>query len=235
MQTSWHAGAQTRPLYVAIACLAALIVAVGFWPSYFGPLLAGGVDKPPIIHLHAAVYVGWLSIFIAQTAFAAARRMDLHVALGNVGIGYGVLVIIVGLAVAFGMFAIRVRAGDVEAAQARLAAPFLDMVFFTPLFAAAVHYRRRPEIHKRLMIVATTVLLIAAVGRIRLANPLLLLLIWSSPILLAMGYDAIRLRRVHPLYVMGLAVLVVRRLGAPIVSKTTAWHAATAWLADRLT
>jgi hypothetical protein len=125
MQQTLHAGIQTRSFYVAIACLAALIAALGFWPSYFGPLLAGGVDKPPFIHLHAAVYVGWLCIFIAQTSFAAARRMDLHVALGNLGMGYGVLLIVVGLAAAFGMFAIRVHSGDLDAAQARLTAPFL--------------------------------------------------------------------------------------------------------------
>src|SRR5687768_8017870 len=47
-----------RRLYVGIAVLAIVIAAVGFWRTYFGPLLAGGVDKPAIIHFHAAIYVG---------------------------------------------------------------------------------------------------------------------------------------------------------------------------------
>jgi hypothetical protein len=235
MQPSLDTGFQPRPFYVAISGLAVLIAVVGFWPSYIGPLLAGSVDRPPIIHLHAAVYAGWLCIFVAQSTFAAARRLDWHVALGNVGIGYGVLVILVGLAAAFGMFAIRVQAGDIEAAQTRLAAPFLDMVAFTPLFTAAVHYRRKPEIHKRLMIVATTLLLVAAVGRIPLGNRLLTMSVWWSPVLLAMVYDGIRLRRVHPVYVVGLAILLARGLSAPIVQETTAWHTATAWLAGWLT
>ena len=59
----------------------------------------------------------------------------------------------------------RVRAGEVAAAQAQLLGPLLDMLVFAPLFAAAIYYRRKPELHKRLMIVATTSLLIAAVGR----------------------------------------------------------------------
>jgi hypothetical protein len=50
-------------LYVGIAMLALAVAAVGFWPTYFGPLLAGTVDKPAIIHVHAAVDVGWLAIF----------------------------------------------------------------------------------------------------------------------------------------------------------------------------
>ena len=85
--------------------------------------------------------------------------------LGRFAIGYGVLVIVVGLLAAFAMFALRVRAGEVADAQAQLLGPLLDMLVFAPLFAAAIYYRRKPELHKRLMIVATTSLLIAAVGR----------------------------------------------------------------------
>ena len=107
----------------------------------------------------------------------------------------------------------RVRAGEVVAAQAQLLGPLLDMLVFAPLFAAAIYYRRKPELHKRLMIVATTSLLIAAVGRMPFLgeprNPLLLHLIWTAPILLAMAHDFWRQRRVHPVYVLGLVVLVL--------------------------
>ena len=87
--------------------------------------------------------------------------------LGRFAIGYGVLVIVVGLITAFARFALRVRAGEVAAAQAQLLGPLLDMLVFAPVFAAAVYYRRKPELHKRLMVVATTSLLIAAVGRMQ--------------------------------------------------------------------
>ena len=121
-----------NPFYIGLSMLVTAIAFVGFWPTYFGPLLAGTVDKLPVIHLHAAVYVGWLVIFIAQVTFAATRRMDLHVRLGNIAIGYGVLVIVMGVTVAISMFAVRVQAGNVEDAQGRLVAPLADMVFFAP-------------------------------------------------------------------------------------------------------
>ena len=54
--------------------LAIAIAAVGFWPTYFGPLVAGTAEKTPIIHLHAAVYVGWLALFLTQAALAATGR-----------------------------------------------------------------------------------------------------------------------------------------------------------------
>jgi hypothetical protein len=221
-----------NPFYVGLTLLVAAIAFVGFWPTYFGPLLAGTVDKLTVIHVHAATYVGWLAIFIAQATFAATRRMDLHVRLGNFGIGYGVLVIVMGVTVAISMFAVRVRAGNVEEAQARLINPLADMVFFAPLFVAAVRLRRKPEIHKRLMIVATTILLVAAVGRMTfLGRPWPLLLVWCSPLLLGSAYDVVRRRAVPWIYLLGVVAILVRAFGAQLVSETAAWHAWTAWLA----
>jgi hypothetical protein len=218
--------------YIGLSLLVTAIAFVGFWPTYFGPLLAGTVDKLPVIHVHAAVYVGWLAIFISQAAFAATRRMDLHVRLGNVAIGYGVLVIVMGVTVAISMFAVRVHAGNIEEAQARLVAPLSDMVFFAPLFAAAVRFRRKPEIHKRLMIVATTVLLVAAVGRMTfVGRPWPMLLVWCSPLLLGAAYDVVRRRSVPWIYLLGVVVIAVRAFGARLVGETDVWRDWTAWLA----
>src|SRR5688572_10599777 len=144
--------AKPRIFYVFVGALVAAIAIAGFWRSYFGPLLAGHVDELPLIHFHAAVYVGWLVLLVVQAAFAAAGRMDIHVKLGRFGIGYGIFVIAVGLLVGFGMFVVRVRVGAAPEAIGRLFGPVIDMLIFAPLFAAAVYYRRRPELHKRLMI-----------------------------------------------------------------------------------
>lgn len=202
-----------RTFYVGLSLYILLIVLVGFWPSYFGAIVNGGADRPAVIHFHAVVYVGWLAIFVSQVVFAATGRIRLHTQLGTFAIGYGVLVILAGLAAAFGMFAIRVNDGMLDEAQASLLSPLLDMMVFTPFFAAAVLCRRKPVLHKRLMIVATTSLLIAAVGRMPFLgtprNLWLLFLIWISPILLAMAYDLWRRRIVHPVYVAGIIVLAL--------------------------
>lgn len=226
--------APRRP-YVGLAVLAALIAFIGFWPTYFGPLVAGAVDKTAIIHVHAAVYVGWLAIFLTQAVLAATGRVASHIKLGRFAIGYGVLVIAVGLITAFARFAVRVRAGEATAAHAQLLGPLLDMLVFAPLFAAAVYYRRTPELHKRLMIVATTSLLIAAVTRMPVLgsppNRLLLHLIWTAPILLAMAHDFWRQRKVHPIYVLGLVILA---LEGPLVRaparQSQLWMDASRWL-----
>jgi hypothetical protein len=217
-----------RRLYIGLALLAVAIAAVGFWPTYFGPLVAGAAEKTAIVHLHAVVYVGWLAIFVTQTVLAATGRIAAHMKLGRFAIGYGVLLIAVGLLTAFARFALRVRAGEAADAQEQLLGPLLDMLVFAPLFAAAIYYRRKPELHKRLMIVATTSLLIAAAARMQFPAELRLWLvhsIWLAPILLAMAHDFWRQRRVHPVYVMGLVVLL---LEGPLVR--TAARTSELWL-----
>jgi hypothetical protein len=226
--------AGSRTFYIALGTVIAVIAIAGFWRSYFGPLLAGNVDALPLIHFHAAVYVGWLALFVAQAAFAAAGRVDIHVKLGRFGIGYGIFVIAVGLLVGFAMFVVRVRAGAVPEAIGRLFGPVLDMLIFAPLFAAASHHRRRPELHKRLMVLATTTLLVAAVGRMRSVLPafVLMQLVWSAPILLAMAYDFVKRRIVHPVYVFGLLLLLVESQPVRTVARTSeAWRSFGAWLA----
>lgn len=202
-----------RSFYITLSLLIALIAFVGFWPSYFGPLLSRTVDTETVIHFHATIYVGWLLIFFTQATFAATGRLALHRKLGSVGIGYGVLIIIVGLFTTFSRFAGHVAEFGVEESLGRLHWPLTDMVLFSAFFGCAVAYRRKPEIHKRFMIVATTTLLVAAAIRMQFqGNPLpqfVFLGIWLSPILVAMAYDFRKWRLVHPVYLMGVLVLSV--------------------------
>lgn len=224
---------RARRVFVPLAVLAAVIAFVGFWPSYFGPLLAGTDRHGLLIHLHAAVFVTWLALFVGQAVLAATGRVALHVRLGPWLFAFGILVIVMGLAVAFGRFGEVVAAGDLATAQRKLFGPLRDIVVFTPFLAAGWIYRHRPEIHKRCMLVATTILLVAAVGRMKfLGTPpnSLQLLVWPLPVYLAMLYDYASKRLVHPVYVIGVLVMVAMRLVLPLRG-TTPWLDFTAWLA----
>jgi hypothetical protein len=226
---------RARGFYVALAVLIAALALAGFWRSYFGSLLTGNVvETLPLVHFHIAVYVGWLALFVAQAAFAAAGRIDLHVKVGRFGIGYGWFVVAIGLLVGFGMFVVRVRAGAEAEAIGRLFGPVLDMLVFAPLFAAAVHYRGKPELHKRLMLLAMVTLLVPAVSRMRAVMPSLVLvqLVWSAPILLAMAYDYAKRRIVHPIYVFGLVLLLVESPAVRAAARASQpWRSIGAWLA----
>ena len=221
-----------RTFFMATSVLMALIAVVGFWPTYFGPLMTGRLVQPPVIHLHAVVFTGWLVLFFAQAVLAATRRVAWHIRFGRIGIAYGFLLIGVGLYTGVVRAAERPPGGP---AESLLYSAFADMVMFSAFFGAAVVYRRKPQLHKRLITVAAATLLIAAVARmtVLLGPPLRLpigLAIWSSPILIAMVYDFRNGRIVHLVYVLGLATMVARRLGAPYVVGTPEWTRFATWV-----
>jgi hypothetical protein len=229
-------------VYVGLAALICAIVAAGFGRSFYGTV-AGGVAHPWIIHVHAAVYVGWLVLLVAQAVLAARGRIAQHRKLGNFGIWYGVLVFALGVAVAIAMPVINFHAGLWDAARAEtfLAIPLADMLLFGGVFAAAIAYRRRPEIHKRLMIIAAVAIMFAAVNR-ALVNAGLLLgdatafaagpwrpLLWYSPVLVAMAHELVTRRRVHPAYVIGALAMAVSLLRLPY-STSEHWHGIARWI-----
>jgi len=225
-----------RRIYLAIGVLMLAIAIAGFWPSYYGQILPGTLRQPPVIHLHAAVFLGWLFIVIAQAWLAATGRITLHRRLGRFLFIYGVLVIFVGWFLVLVLFAERVHAGEVTQARNQLFVPFTDMLFFAPVLFAAWALRRRSEFHKRLIIVATTVLLIAAAHRfigVHIGRPPPLwpvMTVWLAPILVAMGHDLVTRRIVHPVYVIGIAWISCMKLRAPLRS-TSIWEGFSSWLA----
>jgi hypothetical protein len=221
-------------IFVPLALLITLIAFVGFWPTYFGKVLAGTVSAPLIIHIHAAVFVLWLALFIAQAMLAATGRRALHIRLGPWVMAYGVILIAVALLTSVAVFHQRVAAGNFAEAARRLFAPLRDMLVFAPFLAAGWIYRRKPEIHKRIMVAATTILLIAAVGRLAfLGKPVPMpqfLLVWLAPVYLAMAWDWYTRRRIHPVYVIAVAVMVSMRLMLPL-RDSEGWLAFSTWLA----
>ncbi|MGH9787040.1 MAG: hypothetical protein ACRD88_22955 [Terriglobia bacterium] len=221
-----------RRFYIGVSLLMGLTAITGFWPTYFGPLVRGTIEQPLLIHVHATVFAGWLALFLAQATLAAAGHVSWHQQLGRAGIGYGFLLIAVGLFTTVLRSAGRVISGE-NAAQL-LYVGFVDMLLFASFFGAAVRFRRKPEWHRRLMLVAATILLVAAVGRMPFLRigPLsihLRLMVWSLPILLAIAYDFRSRRPFHPVYALGLAALAVRLHSVPL-SQTVAWSAVTQWV-----
>jgi hypothetical protein len=202
--------------YVGLAVFMTALVVIGFWASYFGPMLRGNVARPLVIQLHGAVFVGWMALLVLQVAVVARGDVGLHRRIGQWGIAYGFLVLAMGLAAGLAAPVMHANAGDWPRDQAAgfLLTTLGDMVLFGSFFGAAVWYKSRPEIHKRLMVVATVALLFAAVGRMGLEKRSVALfeLIWLSPILAGMGYDWISRRRVHPAYIVGLVGLFIGSL-----------------------
>ena len=211
--------------YVGLALFMVAIVLIGFWPSYYGQILHGIPDRPLVLHAHGAIFTGWLVLLIAQVVLAWRGRVQMHRRVGRWGVAYGFLVLAIGIVV--GLAAPVMHADSGEWTRDRAAGFVLvtmgDMVLFGSLFVAAVVYRRKPEIHKRLMVGATVALLFAAVGRMPLdSRPFVAAVVWLSPILIGMLYDWKSRGRPHAAYVISAVWLFVGALRT-LATDSAAW------------
>jgi hypothetical protein len=225
-----------RSFYVWITVLLSAMVLLGFWP-YFSGLASGKAPTYWIVHLHAAVFAGWLALLLIQAWLVARRRTDLHMQLGRFGIAYGGLVLVLGLVVAIAAPVLNVRDGrwTLDEAAEFLILPLGDMLLFAGFFAAAIANRRQRELHKRLMALATIVMVYPAAARFAFDfGTGAVLAVWLLPLFIAMGHDFRVRGRVEPVYLVGLGVLVVA-FSRIWLMETEAWrgigrHILSAWL-----
>jgi len=225
--------ASDRFFFSGMAIGMALVVFIGFartyyLSAYFGTHgTIGGRLFSPIVRVHAMLFTTWVLLFVAQTSLVATHRVAIHRRLG-VAVGVvAAMMIVVGTATARDL----ARGGGAPAGidpRAFLAVPLGDMAVFFVLVATALYLRRKKEAHKRLMLLAFTAILAAAVVRIPGVMPLGLL--WAFgltfiPVLaLCVIYDLMTRRRVHPAYLWGGALLILSVPGRLMISTTHAWH-----------
>jgi hypothetical protein len=113
-------------------------------------------------------------------------------------------------------------------AASNLIIPFFDMIAFTIPFTLAIFWRKKPEFHRRLLLMASCALTDAAFGRFpRHLVPF----VWDYPcvdllILLGVVRDLIVNRRIHPVYLYGLPTFILGQ----IVVIYSVIHASPSWL-----
>jgi hypothetical protein len=225
-------GAYDRLFYSGMAITMAMSVFVGFartyyLSAYFGTTttISGGPFST-VVRLHAALFTTWVLLFIVQTSLVASHRVALHKRLGIAVAVVAGMMIVVGTATAL-QLAYRGGAPPGVDSRAFLAIPLGDMLVFGSLLIAALWLRRNKEAHKRLMLLAYTAILVAAVARIPGVLPLGPLWFFGLtflPILAAgVAYDVITRGRVHPAYLWGGALLIVSVPVRLAISSTQAW------------
>jgi hypothetical protein len=202
------------PFYPWIAIALSLVVVAGFSRTYYLRFLS---DLPPmtmLVHLHGLVFTAWLALFVAQTRFIAAHRVDLHMKLGIAGVVLAVVITVVSLWTVVVLAGIpRVRATGLTNAQHTLVG-ITSIGMFAVFIALGVATRRRSALHKRYMVLAmiailspATARLMAAVGLFEYANVFVPAMA-AAFVIACLVHDWRTYRIVHPAFVIGGAVIV---------------------------
>jgi hypothetical protein len=201
-----------RRFYGWSAVSVALIALVGFARTYYLKGFFGTPTLPPFVHFHGLVMSAWVALFFVQTRLIAAHRVALHRALGIVGCGLAVLVVLVAADATMQAAGREVAAHRVGPFHFLLGINFINLFVFAVLFAAAIVWRKRSDFHKRLMLLATVNLLAPAAARICLNfthNQYVQLAAFFLCILLCVAVDTVRHRRLHPAMGWGAALSIV--------------------------
>jgi hypothetical protein len=222
---------------MALACAATAFL--GFAPTYWVPLANRTFSASPVIHFHGLLFFTWTLYFVFQTWLAASGRVVNHRSLGIAGVSIATAMTIFGFLASVTSMKNAAALGQTDAGIAFAIVPMSGIAFFAVVFVLAIMNTRRPEIHKRLMLLAAISILDAAIARwflTFLAPPgpsgpppvpvtIVPALVASLLLVVAMVRDWRSGGRVHPVYVYGtLALLAVKLLNWP-VSETAAWHA----------
>ena len=214
-----------RLFYMGMAIAFIVAVFLGFAPTYYLKSYFGAASLKPLVHLHGLLFTMWIVLVFAQTFLIASRRVQTHRRLGMAGVGLAALMVVVGGATA-AVFARR----NFATLGPGILAPLTEIFLFAILAVAGIVYRRHPEAHKRLMLLASIALLHAAIGRWRLgilqSGLLPNFIVTDLFVVAGIGYDLLSRRRIHPAYLWGGTLLVLSQL----VRNTSVWLAFLGWL-----
>jgi len=151
--------------YFAMSLVMTVVVVAGFSLT-MGPRIIHPKTPPPtILYVHAFVFYGWLAFLIFQSALVRTHNVRLHRTLGWFGVAMGAVIPVLGTWTTITMTRIKVLVNHDQGAAAFMLVPLNDMVCFTVTFALAVYWRKKPEYHRRLILIATCALTAAGWGR----------------------------------------------------------------------
>lgn len=223
-----------RAFFGGMAILLCIVVFIGFSPTYFRAGMLRAPLPGPILHIHGAIFTLWMLLYLVQSALVSARRVSWHRSFGLVAFCLPPVMITIGVIAAIDALHRGVMIGPLDPAVS-LAIPLLGIAWFTVIIAASWRTRRRPDAHKRLVLLSTIALSDAALGRfpwnaIGLSPAAGAVTGLGLLIILLVAYDLISLHRIHRSTMWAAPLTFAVGAFSVPVGMTPAWHMFAAFL-----
>jgi FtsH-binding integral membrane protein len=203
-------GLVDKYFYFAMSLVAAAVVVWGFSHTVEQNLLEASPPRPLLLWFHGAAFSGWILFFILQLALVRTRHVKVHRSIGWFGAGLAAVMVPLGVTTSivmgrFDTYRLHEPGGD-----AFLIVPLYDMVVFAIFIGMAIGWRKKSDLHRRLIFIGTCCLLDAGFGRIDfLFNSNLFIVCLDAVIALGIVRDLLVDRRVHRVYLTALPLLAI--------------------------
>ena len=215
-----------------------------FFRAWFPDWAAAHGAPERVFFAHGIVFALWYALLVAQASLITVRRVTLHRRMGFAGAGLAASVVALGTAGS--LIAARRPTGFIDVPVPPLQfliVPLGIMALYAVFTALALWRRRDTQAHKRYILLASIVMIEAAVTRWPFAfmtadSPVPLLDISSvvtDLFLLPMVVWDLRSRgKIHRVTLFGgLAIIAVHAARLPLAS-TDAWQAVAGWAVHAL-
>jgi hypothetical protein len=228
--TGWLRHLLDQYFYFLMSLLIAAVVVYGFSHTVSKNLIHPTIPRPFVLYLHAVVFPGWVVFFILQTTLVRTGNVRWHRRMGQFGAALGAVVAVLGIWTAVTMERFNMVQLHRPRAPSTLLVAFYDIVSFAIPFALALYLRKKPEVHRRLMLIATCALTAAAFSRM----PFLWVPDWvpyralvsggvDLLIFLGIARDLIVSRRVHRVYIYALPAFIVSQIAVAYTYQSPYW------------
>ena len=208
--------ASERKFYTRMALFLVFVVLLGFGPSFYLRGIVPAYPRPnptlpPTVILHGAVFTIWMALIVAQTQLISARKHEVHMRLGKLGMLFAILMIPVMYLTAVWQVA-RANQPPFTDPLTWTIVPLAVIVPFAILVARGWRNRRNAQTHKRLLLSAAILVVMGpAFGRLPIAPPtlvgftvqVLLSFVLFVPLLV---WDGKTLGHVHPATKLGISM-----------------------------
>jgi uncharacterized membrane protein YozB (DUF420 family) len=223
-----------RSFFLLFLAACWLGVVMGFLPAVT-KRYEGHADfaAPPILQLHAFAFGAWMMLLTAQVALVRVRRVALHMSLGLTG--FALVPVMAVSALASEVFTQRFHIAHPPNNEPFFILPIFYVAAFTAFAGAALLLRKNPAAHKRLMLLATTIIVGAAYARwwgdaltARFGDGPVGMLVNSYAgtdllLLAAVLYDLATRGRLHRVYEIGVPAILVCEIGTTFIYHLPAW------------
>jgi hypothetical protein len=235
-----------RLFYSAAALTLLVLTFIGFRFFYLHMQACPGRPLTPPIHtlliVHGVLMTAWMLLSVVQPLLVAANRKRVHMALGKFAAVLAVGIVIAGYLVAIN--AARVNPPDLKLfglnQKEFLTVPLSGVVTFGAFVLVGVLNRRRPEVHRPMMLMASLAIVSAAMGRMPALNGWYAgtwLEHWFSAFVSMLALGGLMLvvkcaleRRFDRWFAIAFGILAVVCVGASLVAKTAIWNQITSIL-----
>ncbi len=218
--------------FPAMSSLLIVFVFLGFAPTYYLRTAAAG-PIPGYLHVHGAAMTAWFLLLLVQTALIATRRRAVHRRLGVAGaIVAAVIVMLNPLVVVWSVPHLMADNNSIELTALIVVADLLIVAIFLALVGLAIGWRRYPETHSRMLLLASIAVSGPALGRFSISlagTPLPGIIGLMVLPLLVVVHDRMMMKRVHPASAWGAAAIIGSLVISIAIANTAAGDAIVRW------